>query len=105
MKTLTNPLSLKEHLAKTGKTIALFVMSVCPFCRRFRPIFESFAEGRSQETDFLTVVLDDDRSPLWEEYGINVVPTVILFEGKFPMHRLDGRPGKGLNEGDLALLK
>ncbi|MCX6339963.1 MAG: thioredoxin family protein [Candidatus Aureabacteria bacterium] len=104
MNTLTNPPSLKEHLSGDRKTAALFIMSTCPFCRRFRPIFESCAETRAGDFDSLTVILDDQDNPLWEEYGINVVPTIVVFQGGRVISRLDGKPGEGLNSKDLEPL-
>jgi thiol-disulfide isomerase/thioredoxin len=102
--TLTNPASLKEQLSGDGKTAVLFVTSMCPFCRRFRPIFEQFAKNRAKEFDFLTVILDDQDNPLWEEYRIEVVPTAVLFQGGRVISRLDGRLGEGLSSRDLESL-
>lgn len=104
MNTLTNPASLKEQLSGDRKIAVLFVMSMCPFCRRFRPILEAFAKNRAKDSDSLTVILDDQDNPLWEEYGIEVVPTVIIFQGGRAISRLDGRPGEGLSSRDLESL-
>jgi len=104
MNTITNPPSLKDHLSSDGKTAVLFIMSICPFCRSFGPIFEQFAKNHAKDFDFLTVVLDDQGNPLWEEYDINVVPTVIIFHGGSAILRLDGRPGEGLSSKDLESL-
>jgi thiol-disulfide isomerase/thioredoxin len=104
MKTFTNPASLKEHLAEDAKTVVLFVLSTCPFCRRFRPLFEAFEKTCAKDIDLITVILDDQNSPLWEEYGINVVPTMIIFQGGNAISRRDGRPGEGLVATDLESL-
>jgi len=104
MKTLTNPPSLGEHLPAGKRTAVLFIMSSCPFCRRFRPSFAAFASSHANELAFLTVVLDDERTPLWDLYRVSVVPTVLLFDGESVARRLEGRPGEGLIEEDLALL-
>lgn len=104
MKTLTNPTSLKGHLSGDKRTAAIFVMSTCPFCRRFRPIFEAFEKTCPKDLDLLTVILDDEDSPLWDEYGISVVPTVIIFQGGSIISRRDGRPGQGLGAVDLESL-
>lgn len=100
MKTIENPLSLKEHLPPGRETIVLFVLSTCPYCRAFRPRFESFA-AKGGAREFLTVVLDDFGNPLWDAYKIDVVPTVIVFSGEAIKARRDGRPGAGLAEKDL----
>lgn len=101
MRTLQNPASLSGLLPGGRKTAVLFILPHCPYCKAFRPVFESFAAVKAGDPDCLTVVLEDDENPLWDEYGINVVPTVILFEGQKILTRLDGRPGQGLSAADL----
>ena len=57
------------------------------------------------KTDFdvvLHVIVDDYDNPLWEEYSIEAVPTVILFELGTVLKRLDGRLGRGLNEKEFS---
>ncbi len=44
------------------------------------------------------VILEDNDNPLWDEYDIGAVPTVILFEDGKVTKRLDGRLGSGLKE-------
>jgi thiol-disulfide isomerase/thioredoxin len=104
MKTLANPTSLKERLSGTGKTAVLFVMSTCPFCRRFRPLFEAFEKTCAKDLELVTVILDDQDSPLWEDYSIETVPTLIVFQGESAISRRDGRPGEGLVATDLESL-
>jgi hypothetical protein len=101
MKTLNDPQSIHEQLPKEGKTAVLFIMPGCPFCRAFQPVFTSFADNDKTGTGFLLVRLESMENPLWDTYEINVVPTVLLFEGDKLATRLDGRPGEGLAEGDL----
>ena len=103
MQTIVNPLSLKEHLPPGRETVVLFVLSTCPFCRAFRPQFEAFAAKGGART-FLTVVLDDFGNPLWDAHGVDVVPTVIVFEGEKAKSRRDGKAGVGLTEKDLETL-
>ena len=104
MQTIVNPLSLKEHLPQGKETVVLFVLSTCPFCKSFRPRFEAFAARGAATREHLTVVLDDFGNPLWDAHGIDVVPTVIVFEGGAAKARRDGRPGVGLTEKDLETL-
>jgi thiol-disulfide isomerase/thioredoxin len=101
MKTVLNPLSLKEHLAPGKETVVLFVLSTCPFCKSFRPRFEAFAARGAVDREHLTVVLDDFGNPLWDAHGIDVVPTVIVFSGGAVKARRDGRAGVGLTDKDL----
>ena len=88
---------LGDHLKKSKKVLALFYASWCPFCRRFLPAFDK----NYSRCDFklvLRVNVDDDDNPLWEEYSIGAVPTVILFEEGKVCRRLEGRFGYGLSE-------
>jgi hypothetical protein len=45
--------------------------------------------------------VDDDDNPLWEEYSLEAVPAVILFENGNVTRRLDCQLGIGLNEKQL----
>ena len=47
------------------------------------------------------VLLDDYDNPLWDDYEIDAVPTVIFFEKGKISKRLDGRLGVGLSEREL----
>jgi thioredoxin-like negative regulator of GroEL len=47
------------------------------------------------------VKVDDDDNPLWEEYSIEAVPTVILFEEGKVCRRLNGIFGYGISEKQL----
>jgi hypothetical protein len=42
--------------------------------------------------------VDDYGNPLWEEYFLNAISTVILFDEGKVCRRLDGRLGEGLSE-------
>jgi thioredoxin 1 len=82
------------------RALVLFHASWCPYCRSFAPVFE---EAGAAATDWVPVeaVVDDDDNPLWDEYGIDVVPTLILFEGGRPARRADAHHGIGLTRHDL----
>ena len=88
---------LKKQLQKNKKVLALFYSSWCPFCRSFLPVFARNCAKNSFDLA-LYVRVDEDENPLWEEYAIDAVPTVILFEDGKVFRRLDGRFGYGLNE-------
>jgi thioredoxin 1 len=82
------------------RALVLFHANWCPYCRAFAPFFE---EAGSAATDWVPVeaVIDDDENPLWDEFGIDVVPTLILFEGGRPAKRADAHHGIGLTKNDL----
>ena len=94
---VSNKSDLERQLKKSKRVLALFYASWCPFCRRFLPAFDKKYSKYSFNL-VLRVKVDDDDNPLWEEYSIGAVPTVILFEEGQVCRRLNGRFGYGLSE-------
>ena len=91
------------QIKKQNKVLALFYTSWCPFCRRFMKIFKEDANPTSFDA-ILCVKLDDYSNPLWENYSIENVPSVIYFyEGKI-IHRIDATSGVGLTKPQLINL-
>ena len=91
---------LWSHLQKSKRVLALFHASWCPFCVRFLPIFNK--NSSKQDVDLvLRVKVDDYDNPLWNDYSIETVPTVIFFDEGNISRRLDGRFGYGLGEQQL----
>ena len=95
-----NKPDLEIELGKNKRVLALFYSSWCPYCIRFLPIFKKKISA-SAKTSVVEVLLDDDDNPLWDEYSIEAVPTIILFEDGEVCSRLDGRLGLGLSERQL----
>ncbi len=93
---------LSEILSRTEKVLVLFYASWCPFCRNIVPAFDkkiaTFNIGSA-----IHVLLDDYDNPLWDDYEIEAVPTVIFFEKSEVIRRLDGKPGIGLSEKKLNI--
>ena len=67
-----------------GKVPVLFTTDWCGYCRRFLPHYRKAAPAG------WTVDISDDDDPLWDSFGIRVVPTVILFEDGRPVQRWAG---------------
>ena len=86
-------------LKSKDSVIVLFYASWCPFSQEFLPIFEKFAQGKTQSCVRVKI---DDKASLCEKYSVEVVPTVLLFEKGVVAKRLDGRPGVGLKEKQLT---
>ncbi len=80
-------------------TLVMFTTSWCPFCRRFKPKFTDAANRA--DVRCVIVYIDDWENPLWDEYRIDVVPTLVLFEKGKPVYRRDGVLGRGLGEKDI----
>ncbi len=95
-----NKEDLDVQLKKNKTVIALFYATWCPYCTRFISVFtEKVAVIGAQEIVY--VILDDNDNPLWDEYNVPAVPTVIYFEDGKISKRLDGRLGSGLKEAQL----
>lgn len=93
---VNNKQDLNAELGKNKRVLALFYASWCPFCMRFLPIFNRKI-ANLDKTSVIHVLLDDYDNPLWGDYSIDAVPTIILFEDGEVCSRLDGRLGVGLS--------
>ena len=86
----------KSVVQATEPTVVMFWATWCPFSRRFNAEFEKLASSRPWH--FAAVYLDDEQNPLWEEYAVEVVPTLALFRDGKLVDRLDGILGYGIDK-------
>jgi thiol-disulfide isomerase/thioredoxin len=96
-----NEQDLNSQLKMNEKVLVLFYASWCPFCKSFVSFFDKKVVNLNA-VNVIHVLLDDYDNPLWDDYSIEAVPTVIFFEKSKVCRRLDGRPGMGLNEKQLT---
>ena len=99
MKEVVEENELTGILRHGERVFVLFYASWCPFCRDFLPFFEKTLRKKREKS--FSVRLDDETNLLWEKYDIEVVPTVILFEGERVLTKLNGVSGVGLAERQL----
>jgi thioredoxin 1 len=97
---VTTEAEFRESVLEADEPVlVLFWATWCPHCQRFLREFERAAG------DFLgrvvSATLDDDGNPLWDTYGVQVVPTVALFRNGGLIARRDGTIGRGLTAADL----
>lgn len=90
----------KEVLASKDPTVALFWATWCPFCRKFKPEFDRLAAEKPWR--FASVYLDDYENPLWDDYAVDVVPTLAMFRQGKVVERVDGILGYGLDKKMVA---
>ncbi|MCW6160283.1 MAG: thioredoxin family protein [Candidatus Micrarchaeales archaeon] len=96
--------SIDDVRSSNGTIVVLFYADWCPFCRAFKPVFESF-DGKSG-VSFGEARLNEDGNPMWDRFEIKIVPSVVAFKGGKAVARMDGRAGEGLSKKDLeAFLK
>ena len=84
-----------EVLGFQEPTVTLFWATWCPFCRRYKPEFDKLAAQHAWR--FASVYLDDESNPLWDDYAVEVVPTLALFRDGKLVDREDGILGYGLD--------
>jgi len=94
METLPASEFQRNRLNRKGTWAVAFLAGWCPFCRRFFPEFASL-DG---SPGFRVAVADltSEQSPLWDLFGIEVVPAVVVFRDGRPVFREDSEPGVGL---------
>ena len=94
-----------KRLKRSGTLAVLFAAEWCPFCRRFSSIFDSVLSEKGVARALAD--LSDLENTLWEEFGIEVVPTVMIFKEGELVYRKDGTLGRGLpdNAMDEVVLK
>ena len=90
------------RLQRPGRYAVCFHATWCGFCRRFLPKFES-PDGRLGGRLAL-VDISDEENPLWERFGIEVVPAVLGFEDGALAWRIDSPMGVGLTEQAVATM-
>lgn len=84
---------LSREIAR-GKCVVLFYASWCPDCHRFMPVFDAAAE--KSRLPIIKARTDADENPIWDDFKIEVVPTVVLFENGKEKMRAEER-GKGVS--------
>lgn len=103
------PTQFDKLFAVCGKDLVMFYADWCPFCQRFKPLFESAAaKSKSTTTSYKMygAKVNDDDNPLWDRFSIKAVPTIIAFDKGNIISRRDAKMSAGLNESDLdSILK
>jgi thioredoxin 1 len=101
------PSQFDKLLSSHEKALVMFYADWCPFCQKFRPIFESVAKqdhNKSVPKEYKMYVskVNDDDNPLWDRFSINAVPTIIAFNDRGEIvSRRDAKRGVGLDRTDL----
>ena len=90
-----------DLLTNNPNSLVMFYADWCPYCSRFKPVFEETVKKTDSRILFGGVKLNDDNNPLWDRYGITAVPTLIRFSNKSIKGRRDARMGVGLTRDDL----
>ena len=89
----------RDAIAANGPVLVLFTASWCPFCVRFQPIFDELAPRFGGRT--VVTHLEEDSDPRWDEFRIEVVPTVAVFRRGRIVRRQDGILRRGILRRDF----
>ncbi len=92
-----------ELLRRDGDWAICFAADWCSFCRHFLKLFEALDVSRAFHVAAGDVTNMD--TPLWEDFSIEVVPTIVAFRNGAAVQRWDGVYGVGLTANDLASLR
>src|SRR4030067_1910397 len=98
---VTDKKTLDALLQQNSRVLVLLSASWCPFCRSFFSVFDKRVAKYSFDST-VRAYIDDYDNPLWEDYSIEAVPSVILFEQARVVRRLDAELGAGLSEKQFA---
>lgn len=88
-----------RRLLRRGTWVVAFLADWCPFCQRFPGEFSAWEGDPKLELAVGDVTSGESR--LWDEFDIEVVPTLIVFRDGEPVFRVDGEVGVGLPVGAL----
>jgi thioredoxin-related protein len=94
---VTSKVELVKQISKHARVLALFSSSWCPYCQKFTKIFNAHVTSINVNL-VIHVNMNDYASPLWNEYAVVAVPTLIFFENNTIKSRLDAVSGEGLTE-------
>lgn len=91
-----------RRLDRRGTWAVLFHAEWCGFCRRFAPMFATLG---SDHAHLAIGDVTSDSSPLWDDFAIELVPTVIVFRDGAAVARFDARPSEGLGPDDIERMR
>jgi len=79
----------REVLARPGKTVVDFFATWCPPCKQYSPILDKMAEEKLPGVSFVKVDVDKAQD-IAQKYGIEAMPTTIVFENGNEVKRFLG---------------
>lgn len=89
-------------LRRTGVVVVAFLADWCGFCARFEPVLERWV---GEGLDVVVADVSEEASPLWDRFGVEIVPTLIVFRDGVPSFRADGVASVGLDAAALTAVR
>jgi thioredoxin len=97
--------TFEEDVLKNEKAVIVdFWAEWCGPCHAVAPVLEKIAEERSDEVVLVKVNIDEEQS-LAIKYGIQSIPTIVLFRDGAPAAAAIGARPKGDIEKQLGLVE
>ena len=93
-----------EVLQSDGKVIVDFWAEWCGPCHAIAPVLERIADERAEEVTLVKVNIDEEQG-LAMRYGIQSIPTVVLFKDGQPAAAAIGAQPKTALERSLGLVE
>jgi thioredoxin-like negative regulator of GroEL len=95
----------QEILKSPEPRIVLFAADWCGYCRRFLSIVNDYQNDKGKlqpPSDEVAVVnVDSDGGSLWNDFKIDLVPTLAVFHKSVEIFRRNGKSFVGLGQKDL----
>jgi thioredoxin 1 len=86
----TNESNFEQEVLQSSVPVVIdFYSEFCGPCRMLKPAFEALAEELNGSVKIVTIDVVANTS-LASDYGINAVPTVLVFRGGKEVHRMIG---------------
>jgi len=90
---------VQNIIENKDKYLVLFYADWCPFCAKFKPIFEAY-DGKLQYK-LVGAKVNEDDNPLWDMFKIESIPTIVAFNNGELVNRRDAKRGIGLAKDDM----
>lgn len=84
--------NFKEKLKEGGRFVAIFTAGWCGYCK----ILIKELEYANPNIPLILVDISDEK--YWDEYGIEIVPTAVLYEGGMEVKKISSPDGLRLRD-------
>lgn len=95
--------ALTDRVHRDRPVMVVFYADWCPFSEASMPTIRETAEDVDMEV--VAANISHPKDPRWEEFGIETVPTLAVFENGTEQRRAAARRGQSLEEEDLLALE
>jgi thioredoxin 1 len=103
MSTTVTTATFEEEVLKSEKPVIVdFWAEWCGPCHAVAPVLDKIAEERAEEVRLVKINVDEEQE-LMIRYGVQSIPTIVLFKDGEPAAAVIGAQPKGAIERALGL--